>query len=250
MVTWCQLLLFSLSVCMRVCRGESVGYSDQCRAFHYSLVVWVSRMLCGLGATYMFDRRMLQFSSIKEHISKKKWQRPHILVGDFNALYLADYTAEALEEVTRVRLAGHWEAPEETLLLHMLETYSDARAVAGPEEEHKIEFHAVHESPGTKFSGAWREWTPTQLDTSDLSRGGPLLSTCRFGTRIDYILLATGAQTAESSCAVGGRLAKEIEEEQDAGKKSTLAFVPGSYLVKNYMPTTDHNLVSVTVELS
>jgi hypothetical protein len=40
---------------------------------------------------------------------------PQFICGDFNALTLEDYSEDELDEVTRVRKIGRWEAPKEKI---------------------------------------------------------------------------------------------------------------------------------------
>eukprot|EP00011_Vannellida_sp_DIVA3-517-6-12_P013875 CAMPEP_0114614170 /NCGR_PEP_ID=MMETSP0168-20121206/5511_1 /TAXON_ID=95228 ORGANISM="Vannella sp., Strain DIVA3 517/6/12" /NCGR_SAMPLE_ID=MMETSP0168 /ASSEMBLY_ACC=CAM_ASM_000044 /LENGTH=335 /DNA_ID=CAMNT_0001825201 /DNA_START=64 /DNA_END=1068 /DNA_ORIENTATION=+ len=212
------------------------------------------------------DNRLLQFKAIQAKLASEEWRAPHVLAGDFNALLLSDYTKEALEEVEQVRAASHWEAPDERLLRKVLAFYDEARTAAGPGENHRIPVEAVRDSRGAQYhcgrqrlsiggqrSHLFDEMLSESESEEEDKEDAPLLSTCRFGTRIDYILLSKPQcfQTADNAeeeegelrSAVGGRLAHELQSDEAeeeprpevASDTCTFEFVPGSYLVKGYI---------------
>mmetsp|Transcript_37749 Transcript_37749/g.82245 ORF Transcript_37749/g.82245 Transcript_37749/m.82245 type:complete len:293 (+) Transcript_37749:276-1154(+) len=84
-------------------------------------------------------------------------------LGDFNALTESDYSHQEWRDITQVRSRNHWELPV---------TYLTSNMVASHKEK-----DAVWQGLGLTdaFQAAPRD-----------CRKGPL-STCRFGTRIDYV---------------------------------------------------------------
>jgi endonuclease/exonuclease/phosphatase family metal-dependent hydrolase len=83
--------------------------------------------------------------------------QPVLLAGDFNALTRADYSQRHWDAIAQVRKKGNWEAP-----------VSDATALLADAGWQDARSHA--------------EW----------GRGADRVSTCRFGTRIDYCFFCPG----------------------------------------------------------
>ena len=97
-----------------------------------------------------------------------------ILAGDFNALRRADYTAEAWELVAAVRRTNSWENPSSRLMDSLRLGWADAWAAAAAADARGV-------YPLCTVSGG-------SLDSLATSTCGPF-STCRFDTRIDYVLV-------------------------------------------------------------
>jgi exonuclease III len=99
---------------------------------------------------------------------------PHIIAGDFNALCRDDYSPEYLEEISRVRDEGRWEAPHFDVIQLML-------------------------SRG--YIDVFRRINPDLKDAN--------VVTNRFNTRIDYIFisasLAEKINWQESDCIIVDR---------------------------------------------
>lgn len=129
-----------------------------------------------------------------EALRLSQWERLHrhagdraIVCGDLNALRRADYGDAAWNEIARVRATNQWEAPASELLARIADAgLRDAFVEAGED---------------------------------------PVEGTCRYGTRIDYIL---------------------------HGPRFPGRFVPGSYrrwpAIENKL--SDHDLITVDVALS
>eukprot|EP01122_Echinamoeba_exundans_P004132 TRINITY_DN14147_c0_g1_i1.p1 TRINITY_DN14147_c0_g1~~TRINITY_DN14147_c0_g1_i1.p1 ORF type:complete len:276 (-),score=17.55 TRINITY_DN14147_c0_g1_i1:546-1373(-) len=109
-------------------------------------------------------------------LNKVDFSTPHMICGDFNALCETDYSQEYLAQIAKVRARGRWEEPRFDVVKRMLSLrYIDALDRLRP-------------------------------DLKDREK-----STCRFGTRIDYVWvspsLAEKIDWARSSASlVGGKI--------------------------------------------
>ncbi len=110
----------------------------------------------------------LRVHQIAELVSKLDVGAPTVLIGDLNSLCRGDYTADRWEDVAAVRRENFWEEPRTDVL--------DTLHAAGFVDAHQI----IH--PGT---------------TPDM--------TCRFDTRIDYVMVRGRVQvdsfTTHPSCS-------------------------------------------------
>ena len=140
--------------------------------------------------------RISQFRNIRQAHDESKTPLPHIWLGDFNALTRSDYSEMQWQEILNVRAHNSWELPVSHLTT-------------------MITSQQTKQKKDKKLA----------LDLSDSytasRRTGPL-STCRFGTRIDYIYFNESYLQA-----AGWRLASYLVEETDL---------------------SDHNLVIATFE--
>eukprot|EP00164_Ancoracysta_twista_P000492 GFYU01000657.1.p1 GENE.GFYU01000657.1~~GFYU01000657.1.p1 ORF type:complete len:277 (+),score=25.91 GFYU01000657.1:36-866(+) len=87
---------------------------------------------------------------------------PHIMVGDFNALNVTDYSDARLREITDVRARTRWELPQSELMEYIAQIGYHDLCVEG-----------LTNSDGTPCDS---------LNGSTRSTG-----TCRYDTRIDYL---------------------------------------------------------------
>jgi len=93
--------------------------------------------------------------------------RNMVWMGDFNALTQSDYTDLAWSQIADVRARNSWEAPQTDVIRRITDKAPKRR-----------------KRPGLGLIDTYH-----QLPAP--ARAGPL-STCRFGTRIDYIFLTPG----------------------------------------------------------
>ena len=101
--------------------------------------------------------RSKEIQTILQSFAKHGRPLPDLWMGDFNALTAADYTAKEWKEIRNVRARNHWELPVSNLTCLLTKQIGLTDA-----------YHAVATN----------------------NRSGPD-STCRFGTRIDYIYYRT-----------------------------------------------------------
>lgn len=111
--------------------------------------------------------RLAELTSLLGHLSAQPLAPAHILLGDFNALNGSDYSRRAWKAIAAVRATNTWESP----VVQLMETVCLRRL---------------------SLADCWQRAR---------ARSGPL-STCRFGTRIDYILLSEslGANVDVEDC--------------------------------------------------
>jgi endonuclease/exonuclease/phosphatase family metal-dependent hydrolase len=96
------------------------------------------------------ENRMKQLVDMEHHVIGSSSSTYDILLGDFNALTLDDYTTEFASKITEVRLRGKWEKPMENVTNYIK----------------RIGFQDLYRT----------------VNVFAKDRG-----TCRFGTRIDYV---------------------------------------------------------------
>lgn len=141
------------------------------------------------------ETRLQQMEEIQENIRQIiPDNKSHILVGDLNSLYKNDYSQSKWDEINNIREEGLWESAKTQLTSYL-------------------------------FNGGKKNWFKYQ-DSLHFSDGNQMLSTCRFDTRIDYILLHNP---------------KDSEQ--------TMQFIPKTYLnfPNNF---TDHSAIQVGVSLA
>ena len=110
--------------------------------------------------------RMKELQTIVQDFQKQNLQLPDIIMGDFNALTRSDYSSQEWDEIMKVRILGNWELPMTDVTAAMTCIIRKGKA-------------ATKIFPSTKagYADAYQ---------SAPRREGPK-STCRFGTRIDYV---------------------------------------------------------------
>lgn len=109
---------------------------------------------------YQYEpRRLRQMDSLEAHIATI--DAGHVVCGDFNALTRSDYSALDWAAIAEVRKRNRWEQPLGTLMDRM----------------------------------GQRGWRDCWRDCCSSEERGPR-STCRFDTRIDYILTSPGFDSA------------------------------------------------------
>jgi endonuclease/exonuclease/phosphatase family metal-dependent hydrolase len=138
--------------------------SDHARAVSRALVHHPTGTLTAAVTHLNHEReriRMDQVADVMEHL-KPTASGPLVLVGDMNSLTESDYKRKHWEEVARVRERGRWEAPKTAVTEYLhAQGFKDMYNLANGLDV--TEFGDV-----VKFTGA--------------------LSTCSYGTRIDYVL--------------------------------------------------------------
>lgn len=188
--------------------------SSGCRGLRTAVIIDTEVIIDEIGTKVEFEiigthishrhevDRVEQMKIIRENVTK-----PHFIMGDLNALYRSDYNDREWKVIADIRDRNRWMIPESKLMNHLLQqvNYKDSLEEA------------------TKNSNA--------LLPAESEAGRPA-STCRFDTRIDWILLPSDSSL------------------QSQGVKFTCASLhDGGYRV---IPTTltDHNLVisSIVVE--
>jgi len=127
---------------------------------------------------------------------------PRLLIGDFNSLFRRDYSQLQWDEIARVRERGRWEAP----FSHVM----DALLLPPPPPH-----DAARSEPLLVDSRTASTIDVPAANVDDIA-------TCRFNTRIDYILMR---------------------------RVPSVRFVPGSYRVIDCSALTDHHMVVVDLEL-
>lgn len=149
------------------------------------------------------ERRVNQFHSLHDFVQKyfrgpppsgdqKKPSVPgHILVGDFNALTRADYTSTEWDEIVKVREDSRWPAPVSTLFdLLIPKFYShDASSFPAPSSPSSSLPSVSSPSSSTENEFGFSHHYNTRLKPF-ATKG-----TCRFNTRIDYILSSADMQS-------------------------------------------------------
>eukprot|EP01029_Cantina_marsupialis_P028713 TRINITY_DN777913_c0_g1_i1.p1 TRINITY_DN777913_c0_g1~~TRINITY_DN777913_c0_g1_i1.p1 ORF type:complete len:317 (-),score=69.04 TRINITY_DN777913_c0_g1_i1:881-1831(-) len=128
--------------------------------------------------------RIRQINLLEDYIEDTYLADDHFLIGDMNSLTKSDYDDDKWNEIARIRELSHWEPPHNDLTNKF-------------KEEHEYDDSIV----------------------ASKSKVPPVDSTCRFNTRIDYIL----------------------------HKGSKWSFVPGSYNVCTEK-VSDHQMVYVDIE--
>ncbi|KAJ7551861.1 hypothetical protein O6H91_06G032800 [Diphasiastrum complanatum] len=136
------------------------------------------------------DWRLKQVQSLTEDTKGY----PHILVGDLNSLKKSDYSKERWTEIAKVREENGKLAPKDAVMEKLLKEkgYIDSVSAAGEED-----------------------------DVITVPNGQMVQGTCKYGTRLDYIL---------------------------ASPLLPYRFVPGSYSVISSRGTSDHHLVKVDIQ--
>ncbi|XP_057870584.1 uncharacterized protein LOC131077163 isoform X2 [Cryptomeria japonica] len=119
---------------------------------------------------------------------------PHILIGGLNSLDTNDYSEERWEDIVKFNEEKGKPTPKgEVMKLLKAKGYIDARHFAGDCESVVV-----------------------------IARGQEVQGTCKYGTRVDYIL---------------------------ASHNAPYKFVPGSYAVVSSRGTSDHHVVKVDIQL-
>ncbi|KAK8947008.1 hypothetical protein KSP39_PZI007321 [Platanthera zijinensis] len=117
---------------------------------------------------------------------------PHILAGGLNALDETDYSAERWSDIVKYHEEIGKPSPKVEVMKYLKEKhYMDAKSFAGECEAVVV-----------------------------LAKGQDVQGTCKYGTRVDYIL---------------------------SSAKSPYKFVPGSYEVLSSKGTSDHHIVKVDI---
>nr|XP_043610296.1 uncharacterized protein LOC122582017 [Erigeron canadensis] len=131
--------------------------------------------------------RMKQLNAIIESN-----ERPHILAGGINSLDETDYSPERWTDIVKYYEEMGKPTPKVEVMKHLKnKQYTDAKEFAGECESVVI-----------------------------IAKGQNVQGTCKYGTRVDYIL---------------------------ASPDSPYKFVPGSYMVYSSKGTSDHHIVKVDV---
>ncbi|XP_076952163.1 uncharacterized protein LOC143625809 [Bidens hawaiensis] len=131
--------------------------------------------------------RMKQINAIIESN-----ERPHILAGGINSLDETDYSPERWADIVKYYEEMGKPTPKVEVMKHLKnKQYTDAKDCAGECESVVI-----------------------------IAKGQNVQGTCKYGTRVDYIL---------------------------ASPDSPYKFVPGSYMVLSSKGTSDHHIVKVDV---
>ena len=153
---------------------------------------------------------------------------PHILVGDFNALARHDYGAKAWQDIADIRDRGGWEAPRSDLMEFVLSRagYVDARESSLGHERKPL-------APEDRVEG-----------------------TCRYDTRIDFVLVRPGPSAAHTgaeggAAAPAGTVGGSTCDAAGACRTTAewqLSVVPGSYTVHR-TALSDHELITVAVDI-
>ena len=114
-------------------------------------LTWPGRGPLRVCSTHL-EQREEQGRLAQWELLSRRVKGPLIVAGDLNALRRADYSLEQWASIQQSRIAGNWEPPVSLLTSHLADVgYRDAWVQAGE---------------------------------------GPLEETCRYGTRIDYLLLS------------------------------------------------------------
>lgn len=104
------------------------------------------------------EKRVKEIRAIVRGFERENLPLPDLWMGDFNALTRKDYTKEEWNRIYQVRSRNHWELPVSDLTLAVMSKTN-------------------HKGLGLRDAYAF---------VPESNRLGPL-STCRFGTRIDYV---------------------------------------------------------------
>ena len=168
---------------------------------------------------------------------------PHVLVGDFNSLFRQDYTAERWERIANKRAATGWEPPRTDVMGWLCNTrhsgYEDARSASLVGADAKL----APPSRGWADGAASGEFKACEESKSVARHSPPEASvlpgdaqgTCRFDTRIDFVLV----QRAKA-------LASAVVPAPNPRDPVDVQVVPGSYRV-HPSEYSDHSLVTVDV---
>lgn len=113
-------------------------------------------------------KRLSEIKSIVQAFRTKGAPLCDLWLGDFNALTQSDYSRQHWREITQVRSRNNWELPVSDL----------TSAIVVPAKRKQVKRKQA-EWKGLGLTDAFKA-------LPEANRSGPL-STCRFGTRIDYV---------------------------------------------------------------
>jgi hypothetical protein len=115
-------------------------------------------------------------NEIQKFISERWQNEEHILLG--NSLCKLDYSESEWDNIGFVRVSGGWESPRSLLMNALL---------------HNDFHHSVEE---VKTCDWFRYFDSLRLSIHKKSHSQSTIATCRFDTRIDYILFSEPLSSA------------------------------------------------------
>lgn len=121
--------------------------------------------------------RLEQWAAAQTWLARDRG-RPHLVIGDFNALAAADYpTPEALAGLTSYQAQRGWPAPAFDLVAQVARAgYADAAQLAGQvaaptypahDPERRIDYIFLPQTWASALRGCWRVVTPAAMAASD-----------------------------------------------------------------------------------
>jgi endonuclease/exonuclease/phosphatase family metal-dependent hydrolase len=154
--------------------------------------------------------RIAQWEQVQDEIrSAATHGTPLLLVGDFNALTREDYSSSEWQAITDIRSKNHWEAPHTALTAAVAEvglvdlrTYCGKRSASSTVPAELVAGGAMLSCSGDSGSRAREADASSPGSTSPFPRVYGSVSTCRFGTRIDYAFANSAWLAAYDVCSV------------------------------------------------
>lgn len=180
------------------------------------------------------------------------------VLGDFNALTQTDYSPRELDYITRVRAKGSWELPQFALMNQIEHMRFDdvLRSVL----RRKKQYNCSHEYEKEYAGDGYTDDAHTNASTTRTTKKQRMttereheqqheevftfaLSTCRFDTRIDYIL------NWNNSIGSGASLSSSSSDSPSSSSSSSRLRIHDACIV-NSRDSTDHHMVLSDLHMS